>query len=243
MPQHYDTPAADLKDFEIEVCRTGFGFATISVKAASEYEAGQLALDAAGDHSYSEKDSQYQLVHEIANPVEEAHLNKKMSMYLGVSDDEGHSDIHAVRIDWTRREFEKLKTLGALLATHNLSEVRRYESTDAVFGHSGEPTDSLDSPELQVGRNWFAFLDASGLRSLGVTFAQVEAAFDEGRTLFVMPCEGASTTDAVDFLEMVGINPIDINFDLESIIYGPHGVVGREEIQDELEGRTLPAER
>lgn len=243
MTQQNDTPAPELQDFEIQVCRTGYGFATIDVKAASEYEAGQLALDVAGDHSYSEKDSQYQLVHEIANPVEEARLDQKMSMYLGVSDEDGHSDIHAVRIDWTRREFEKLKALGGLLAAHNLSEVRRYESTDAVYGHSGDPTDSLDSPELQVGRTWFAFLDASGLRSLGVNFAQVEAAFNEGLKLFVMTCDGASTTDAVDFLEMVGLNPIDINFDLESIIYGPGGVVEGGEIQGEIEGRKPPADR
>lgn len=243
MTQQNDTPAAGLQDFEIEVCRTGYGFTTIEVRAASEYEAGQLALDVAGDHSYSEKDSQYQLVHEIANPVEEARLDQKMSMYLGVSDEAGHSDIHAVRIDWTRREFERLKELGALLATHNLSEVRRYESTDGVYGLSGEPTDSLASPELQVGRSWFAFVDADGLRSLGVDFARVDAAFDAGHKIFVQTSEGTTPADAVDFLEMVGINPIDINFDLEAVIHGTGGVVEQDEIQDELEGRRPSGER
>lgn len=47
--------------FDIEVCRTGIGFATIQVEATSQEEAEQLAIDEAGDHEYSEKSSEYDL--------------------------------------------------------------------------------------------------------------------------------------------------------------------------------------
>lgn len=51
----------DLKDFDIEVARVAVGFATIRVKAASREEAEQKALDAAGNHLFSEKTSNYEL--------------------------------------------------------------------------------------------------------------------------------------------------------------------------------------
>ena len=47
-----------MKEYEIEICRTGYGFATITVKADSQ-EAERKALDEAGDHLYSEKSSEY----------------------------------------------------------------------------------------------------------------------------------------------------------------------------------------
>ena len=50
-----------LKTFVIPVCRTGFGFADIEVKAATLQEAQSIALDRAGDHSFSEKSSEYSL--------------------------------------------------------------------------------------------------------------------------------------------------------------------------------------
>ena len=48
-----------LKTFDIPVCRIGYGFATITVKAKDQKEAEALALDQAGDHEYSEKNSDY----------------------------------------------------------------------------------------------------------------------------------------------------------------------------------------
>jgi len=50
-----------LKTFVIPVCRTGFGFADIEAKAATLQEAQFIALDRAGDHSFSEKSSEYSL--------------------------------------------------------------------------------------------------------------------------------------------------------------------------------------
>jgi hypothetical protein len=48
--------------FEIDVCRTGYGFARIEVEAETKEVAENLALDEAGDHDYNEKSSEYTLV-------------------------------------------------------------------------------------------------------------------------------------------------------------------------------------
>lgn len=50
-----------LKPFDIEVCRVGYGFATITVMARDQQEAEVLALDEAGGHDFSEKNSEYQI--------------------------------------------------------------------------------------------------------------------------------------------------------------------------------------
>ena len=50
--------------YQVEVCRTGFGFATIDVDANTQNEADALALDEAGNHSFNEKLSEYSLCSE-----------------------------------------------------------------------------------------------------------------------------------------------------------------------------------
>lgn len=50
-----------MSKFEIEVCRVGYGFATIPVEANTLEEAETIALDEAGGHSFSEKTSEYSL--------------------------------------------------------------------------------------------------------------------------------------------------------------------------------------
>jgi hypothetical protein len=45
--------------YRVSVCRTAYGFNTIDVQARSPEEAEELALDEAGDHTYSEKSSEF----------------------------------------------------------------------------------------------------------------------------------------------------------------------------------------
>lgn len=49
------------EEYEVSVCRTGYGFHKILVQARSQEEAEELALEEAGDHEYSEKSSEYTL--------------------------------------------------------------------------------------------------------------------------------------------------------------------------------------
>jgi hypothetical protein len=48
--------------FTIEVCRTGYGFAQISVIARTIEEAEELALEEAGNYEFREKDADYKIV-------------------------------------------------------------------------------------------------------------------------------------------------------------------------------------
>jgi hypothetical protein len=45
--------------YEVDICRTGYGFVTILVNANNAQEAEDLAHDEAGSHSYNEKNSEY----------------------------------------------------------------------------------------------------------------------------------------------------------------------------------------
>lgn len=45
--------------WSVNVCRTGFGHRTIEVIANTEQGAIELAIDAAGDESFSENDAEY----------------------------------------------------------------------------------------------------------------------------------------------------------------------------------------
>jgi hypothetical protein len=47
--------------YNVEMCRIGYGSRVIAVKAQSEKEASEKALDEAGDHEYSEKSSEYEV--------------------------------------------------------------------------------------------------------------------------------------------------------------------------------------
>jgi hypothetical protein len=48
-------------EWSANVCRTGYGFSDIVVKARTAAEAEELALDDAGNHYYSEKNSDYEV--------------------------------------------------------------------------------------------------------------------------------------------------------------------------------------
>lgn len=52
---------SQMQDFEIPVVRIGYGFKTIKVRAKSQEEAEQLALDEAGNQEFSEKESDYKI--------------------------------------------------------------------------------------------------------------------------------------------------------------------------------------
>lgn len=61
MTDPYSERSEKPEEYEIEVCRISFAHATIKVMAHSQEEAESLALDEAGDHTYSEHDVDYQI--------------------------------------------------------------------------------------------------------------------------------------------------------------------------------------
>lgn len=65
-----ETPDLVDKEWEVDICRTGYGFTSITIKGAkSQKEAEEMALDEAGNHYYSEKDSDYSVVGSSPFPV------------------------------------------------------------------------------------------------------------------------------------------------------------------------------
>jgi len=50
-----------LKDFEVDICRIGYGYRTVNVRAVSMAEAREKAEENAGSWDYSEKDSDYKI--------------------------------------------------------------------------------------------------------------------------------------------------------------------------------------
>ena len=49
------------KTFSVSMCRIGYGHATFTVEARSDVEAREIALDKAGNYSYSEHSSEYKI--------------------------------------------------------------------------------------------------------------------------------------------------------------------------------------
>lgn len=49
-------------EYAVQVCRTSYAHCTIKVMAHSQEEAESLALDEAGDHTYSEHSAEYDVV-------------------------------------------------------------------------------------------------------------------------------------------------------------------------------------
>ena len=50
-----------MKKYTVKVCRTGYGFAEIEVKAQSHIEAEEIANECAGDYLYNEKSADYEV--------------------------------------------------------------------------------------------------------------------------------------------------------------------------------------
>lgn len=60
-----------LKQYAVDIMRTGYGFRTLTVQASSEKEAIATALDIAGNYEFSEKSSEYECPSESAELLKE----------------------------------------------------------------------------------------------------------------------------------------------------------------------------
>jgi len=62
----------DEREFEVAVLRIAYGSRKIRVKAKSQFEAEQKALDEAGDYEFSERDADYEIesVHEVSSDTD-----------------------------------------------------------------------------------------------------------------------------------------------------------------------------
>lgn len=54
-----------LETFQVELCRIGYGYKTLTIQATSYDDACDRAFEQAGDHEYTEKSSEYKLANDF----------------------------------------------------------------------------------------------------------------------------------------------------------------------------------
>lgn len=241
------TPNQDkpkLKDFEVEMCRTGVGFCTIRVQAKDEYEAGEKALDEAGNHSYNEKASEYSLVNPVPNPADLATGDpaRVLHVFMELTCDEGDRPMPGVKISVTQADLDRFERVFALMAKEELSEVRRYYYPDYLYlDDAPDKTESLDSPELVFaggGISLQGFAEQSDIvvKTNTITFSELVAAFRSGAEILIINASYPSSS-ALEFFDDVGQDVTDLAVGTRTIVIAQGGKMTAGEYESFLEER------
>lgn len=231
----------ELKDFDIEVCRMGVGFNSIRVRAENEFEAGQQALDEAGNHLYSEKSSEYTLVNPVPNPAERA-PERVMEVFMELTCDEGMVPMAGVKLDITQTDLDRFQNLFKLMDQENLSEVRRYHYPDYLYAEDADnKEDSLDAPEMvfsgeAISLQGFARKADYIAMTNAITFSELVAAFHSGADKLIINA-GYPASSALEFFENAGQTVTDLDVGTRTIVIGCSGKMTADEYQDFLSER------
>lgn len=154
-----DSPA--LQDFYIDVCRTAYAHKTIKVRAANPTEAGELALDEAGNHTYTEKSSEYTLVNPAA-PTQAQVASELIPdvdvIFEAYADGDGDGPIYATK-SVSEAFIQRILNLQAICLEHRLDEVR-VGGAPNQWGPGDVKQDlQLRGPKLVVTDDEFWFTD------------------------------------------------------------------------------------
>lgn len=148
--------APQKRRFDVDVCRTGVGFATISVMARTAAEADELALDCAGDYEYSEKNSEYSLVHPSAPEERAQGPQRTMELVLELT----HADTYALGpstrlkglvMEVTADTIRRWREVAGLCAAHGLSEARQLLPAVELLSWRGEFDEGNASVAIEGG--------------------------------------------------------------------------------------------
>jgi len=228
------------RQFDVEVCRTGFGFATISVRAPTEYEAGQKALDLAGNHLYNEKGSEYTLV----NPVP-ALVHQKRVMQLTIemeSQDDCAESFVGVQIEVDFLFVEQLKRLAKLVQSEGLSEVRYFTVPDDwLVDYDTDDEHTLDAFEAVVGGDWLSYSGRFAgsehiAKAQSVDIERLVEAFESGAEELVV----SGCADPLLILERLG-RPLDrLDVGVRTVVIGATGPMSPDDYAHYLSVRSVP---
>lgn len=204
--------------FDVDVCRTGYGFATIQVRATSEFEAQQAALDQAGDHLFSEKDSEYTLVHPV-DERREVVLEQSLELVFDVHC-EARTSLIALKVVLEGPDLQRLGDLQRQLKCLSLTEARHLHAYEALHGEDAKQRDELGLLELVHQPGSLSLCgsrsDDVEIDSSVVSLPDIQAAISDGvKTLLV------SSMDAQDLAESIGLDTQDPSVRL----IGPYGVI------------------
>lgn len=240
----------ELRDFDVELCRTGVGFATISVAAIDEFEAQQLALDRAGELDYNEKSSEYTLCFPALTAAEKASMSRppmELIFELEAVDRDRTSTVGGACINVTHDLLQRFQSLTGMANSCNLSEVRFYSEPANWLGCRVKDA-GLASTEFVLGKSWIGIAGQDHLvdgevKSMGVELATLLSAFDEGVERVVV-LQGSARSDDLSFIEDAGLFD-----DLQSIenlrVLSPFELVSQDALQaafDDYRG-VLPRPR
>lgn len=218
--------------FDVDLCRIGYGFASITVESSNEYEAQQKALDLAGNHEYSEKDAEYTLSNPVPSPQEQARMDRPaMELILEMTGDRD-SSVHGARVHCHHQFVSRIVDLSALVDRHSLSEARYFLEPEEWMGLSEDGVMSLS--EITMGKSWFSFvgfddMTDSQVSSMGVDISKLVEAFDAGANRFVV-LQGSSRPDDLSFVENAGIFDDERGID-GLVVMTPFEVMSQDDLQ------------
>lgn len=234
-----------LQDFAIDVCRTGFGVATIQVQAADVYAAQELALDQAGNHLYNEKSSEYDLV----NPVPAPANPHEMLVTLEVTARDGESSVAGAQFEFNEASINRITRVAAMLKDEGLSEARYFAYPNQYFYKGRHQAGaSLDAPEMVVAQSYIWFTGSSGdvdHDSQALDIPVLVNAFNSGVKLLIVDA-GVPTFNQMEFLEETGQAVHDLDVGGSTMLIGLRGAMTAQDYAEYLdeEGEdTSPAER
>lgn len=199
------------KEFVVDLCRTGFGFASIEVLAKDEFEAQQLALDSAGNLDYNEKSSEYALCAPVPSPAEKAAMSRppmQLILELQSVDADRTSTVGGATISVNHALLLRLQSIVDTVKTCGLSEARFHSEPDSWLGHQEGVDVGLVSTEFVVGKSWLALVGQDNTveceaRSMGVELATLLSFFNEGVERLVV-LQGNARADDLSFVEEAG---------------------------------------
>ena len=227
-------PETPERTFSIEVQRLAWGSRTFEISARTLQDAQEKAIDAAGNHVFSEKDSSYEVVNATAPEKRAAVHGHKMDLVLEVeTDDDYYSEVLGVTWTIDDASLAQIEADAKLCAAQGFSEVRRsfYEHT-SLYRENSSRRPTLNLPELCVGKTefWFEAKAEEKVSADLVDLRRLRAAFDAGVQFYVR----ASSTSPLDFLESVGLQERveGAVMGVTAVLVGPYGEVTQDEFDE-----------
>lgn len=129
-----------MKNFDIEVVRTGIGFNTITIKAKNQKEAEEKALDEAGNHEFSEKDAEYEIVNSSKKEQKKLYV-----VLLLVSDFNDGKRICNSMMNQNYSSTEEIRKQAKSLAGLKRGEVSIYKIDEFVEACNEQDIQSMEN--------------------------------------------------------------------------------------------------
>jgi hypothetical protein len=246
MPNTTNPQAPALTTFQVEVCRTSVSFNTIEVQATNEFEAQQLALDEAGNHSYSEKDAEYSLPFEVPNPALVAKRAQTIDLLLGMTcAGDVLEPVIGAKMVMSYADLESIQSIAKGVVALNLSEARAWQGVSEWLYREGyEEQESPHIAEISVEKSGFFLTGgiehtSDSMRSRLIDLAWLDSLFTAGVKKVVML---ADMTHPLEFLSEIGHATEDLDVEGDIRIWTPVGDFTRDDYQAALAANQRPRE-